>query len=74
MKENISVEAGKCCTHRLNQTFRSVIREVLSSRPSGTPHLGKQLLVPGAPNWKSEILAPARESGVRLHQPIAPFP
>jgi hypothetical protein len=24
MKENISVEGGKCCTHRLNQTFRSV--------------------------------------------------
>jgi len=35
MKENISVEAGKCCTHSLNEkccthslneTFRSVIR------------------------------------------------
>jgi len=26
MKENVSVEAGKCCTHSLNQTFRSVIR------------------------------------------------
>src|ERR1700688_1177640 len=26
MKENVSVEAGKCCTHSLNQTFLSVIR------------------------------------------------
>ena len=26
MKENVSVEAGKCCTRSLNQTFRSVIR------------------------------------------------
>lgn len=45
MKENVSVEAGKCCTHSLNQTFRSVIlrgRQVL-------PHLGKQSLPPGAP-------------------------
>jgi hypothetical protein len=26
MKEDISVEAGICCTHSLNETFRSVIR------------------------------------------------
>jgi hypothetical protein len=26
MKESICVEAGRCCTHSLNQTFRSVIR------------------------------------------------
>ena len=28
MKENISVEAGKCRTHSLNETFRSVIRKL----------------------------------------------
>src|SRR5258705_1261775 len=50
MKENISVEAGKCCTHWLNQTFRSVIRYVLFLRGRQVlPHLGKQLFVPGAP-------------------------
>ncbi len=44
MKENISVEAGKCCTHWLNQTFRSVIRQVLFLRGRQIlPHLGKQL-------------------------------
>jgi hypothetical protein len=26
MKENISVEAGKCCTHSLNETFCGAIR------------------------------------------------
>ena len=29
MKENISVEAGKCCTHWLKSTFHSVICHVL---------------------------------------------
>jgi hypothetical protein len=72
MKENISVEAGKCCTDRLNQTF-GIARYSLRGRQV-LPQLGKQLFVPGPPNWKSEILALARESGVRLHQPIAPFP
>ena len=44
MKENISVEAGKCCTHSLNETFRSVIRQVLFLRGRQVlPHLGKQL-------------------------------
>ena len=49
MKENISVEAGKCCTHWLNQTFRSVIRQVLFLRGCQVlPNLGKQFFVPGA--------------------------
>jgi hypothetical protein len=44
MKENISVEAGKCGTHSLNETFRSVIRQVIFLRGSQVlPHLGKQL-------------------------------
>ena len=44
MKENISVEDGKCCMHWLNQTFRSVIREVLFLRGRQVlPPLGKQL-------------------------------
>ena len=44
MKENISVEAGKCCTHSLNETFRSVIRQVLFLRGRQVlAHLGKQL-------------------------------
>ena len=44
MKENISVEAGKCCTHSLNETFRSVIRKVIFLRGRQVlPHLGKQL-------------------------------
>jgi hypothetical protein len=43
MKENISVEAGKCCTHTLNETFRSVIRQVLFLRGRQVlPHLGKR--------------------------------
>ena len=50
MKENISVEAGKCRTHSLNQPFRSVIRQVLFLRGRQVlPHLGKQSLPPGAP-------------------------
>ena len=49
MKENISVEARKCCTRWLNQTFRSVLREVLFLRGRQVlPHLGKQLFA-GAP-------------------------
>jgi len=57
MKENISVEAGKCCTHSLNETFRSVIRQVLflaavrysriwanSSLPPGAPCPGRILV------------------------------
>ena len=44
MKENISVEAGKCCTDSLNETFCSVIRQVLFLRGRQVlPHLGKQL-------------------------------
>jgi hypothetical protein len=44
MKENISVEAGKCCTHSLNETFRSVIRQVIFLRGRQVlPHLGKHL-------------------------------
>ena len=44
MKETISVEAGKCCTHSLNETFRSVIRQVIFLRGRQVlPHLGKQL-------------------------------
>src|SRR5580704_7628902 len=44
MKENISVEAGKCRTHSLNETIRSVIRQVLFLRGRQVlPHLGKQL-------------------------------
>jgi hypothetical protein len=44
MKENISVGAGKCCTHSLNETIRSVIRYVLFLRGRQVlPHLGKQL-------------------------------
>jgi len=44
MKENFSVEAGKCRTHSLNQTFRSVIRQVIFLRGRQVlPHLGKQL-------------------------------
>ena len=49
MKANISVEAGKCCTHWLNQTFRSVIRQVLILRGRQVlPHLGEQLFVPAS--------------------------
>jgi hypothetical protein len=29
MEENIFVETEKCCTHSLNETFRSVICHVL---------------------------------------------
>ena len=49
MKENISVEAEKCCTHSQNETFRSVIHWVLFLRGRQVlPHLGKQLFA-GAP-------------------------
>ncbi len=45
MKENISVETGKWCTHSLNEIFCSVIRQVLSLRGRQVlPHLGKQPL------------------------------
>jgi hypothetical protein len=44
MKENISVEPGKSCTHSLNETFRSVIRWLLFLRGRQVlRHLGKQL-------------------------------
>jgi len=39
MKETICVEAGKCCTHSLNETFRSVIRQVLFLRGRHTSSL-----------------------------------
>jgi hypothetical protein len=43
VKENISVEAGKWRTHSLNETFCSVIRQVLFLRGRQVlPHLGKQ--------------------------------
>ena len=49
MKANISVEAGNCCTHWLNQTFRSVIRLVFFLRGRQVlPHRGEQLFVPAA--------------------------
>jgi len=49
MKANISVEAGNCCTHWLNQTFRSVIRLVFFLRGRQVlPHRGEQLFVPAS--------------------------
>ena len=42
MNENVSVEAGKCRTHSLNQTFPQCHSlGTLSSRPSGTPASGQ---------------------------------
>jgi hypothetical protein len=50
MKENISVEAGKCCTHSLNETFRSVIRQVLFLRYRQVLRIwANSSLPPGAP-------------------------
>ena len=69
MKENISVEARKCCTRWLNQTFRSVLREVLFLRGRQVPpHLGKQLFVPGAPNpaWNLNGSLSAQEQCGRI--------
>ncbi len=44
MKENISFEAGRCCTHSPNETFRRVIRQVLFLRGRQVfAHLAKQL-------------------------------
>ncbi|HWZ82626.1 MAG TPA: hypothetical protein VNW47_08380 [Terriglobales bacterium] len=64
MKETICVEAGKCCTHSLNETFRSVIRQVLFLRGRHTSSLvstngmGKSFSNERyrAPNWKSRPL------------------
>ena len=62
MEENISVEAGKCYTHWLNQTFRSVIRRVLFLRGRQVlPHLGKQFFVPGR-HVRGEFLCTGRVS------------
>ena len=45
MKENVSVEAGKCRTHSLNQTFPQCHSlGTLSSRPSGTPASGQTVV------------------------------
>jgi len=71
MKENISVEAGKCCTHSLNETFRSVIRQVIFLRGRQVlPHLGKQLFVPGAPcpTWNLNGSLSAQEQCGRIGQ------
>jgi hypothetical protein len=54
MKENICVEAGKCCTHSLNETFRSVICHVRFLRGRQVlPHPGKQLFATRPPGEDS---------------------
>ena len=63
MKENISVEAGKCCTHSLNETFRSVIRQVLFLRGRQVlPHLGQTALCRPARHVRGEFLSHGRVS------------
>jgi len=52
MKENVSVEAGKCRTHSLDQTFRSVIRQANKSLPPGAQCRGGFLCTEGSHNGR----------------------
>jgi hypothetical protein len=68
MKENISVEAGKCCTHSLNETFRSIIRKVLLLRGRQVlPHLGKTALCRPAMSGEDPCARKGRLSNDQYH-------